>query len=212
MAISIESPRATGKRHDELENEFSRIRSRYEKEEFSHFPAAFALVMSALDARREDFLGHALEALGASNTRNGQFLTPVCVSRMMAACLYPEVDGYAPGQIVKLNDPACGTSVLLIEGAERLISKGVRQGDLFVVAGDIDLRACDASYVQLSLLGYPAIVQHADALAMQRLSRDRYTPGYFLHRFPMRRATFAPDAEAETTSRGAPQQMELFAS
>ena len=31
-----------------------------------------------------------------------------------------------------------------------------------------------------------AIVQHMDALAMKRLSPDRYTPGYFLHRFPMR--------------------------
>lgn len=187
MAIAIESPMTTGKRHDELEDEFSRIRSRYEKEEFSHFPAAFALVMSALDARREDFLGHALEALGASNTRNGQFLTPVCVSRMMASVLYPKLDDYEPGQITKLNDPACGTSVLLIEGAERLISQGVRQDDLLVIAGDIDGRACDASYIQLSLLGYPAIVQHMDALERKRYSPDRYTPGYFLHCMPMRR-------------------------
>ena len=200
----------------DIEREYAEIRERYTADEFAEFPKALALTVAALEAAREDFLGHALEALGASNTHNGQFLTPVCVSRMMAACLYPELDNYAPGQIVKLNDPACGTSVLLIEGAERLISQGVRQGDLLVIAGDIDLRACDASYVQLSLLGYPAIVQHADALAMKRLSRDRYTPGYFLHRFPMRRGTIASDAEAgapkPTTSCGTPQQMELFAS
>ena len=187
MALSIEG--ATLVLADtlaDIEREYGEIRARYSADEFAEFPKALALTVAALEAAREDFLGHALEALGASNTKNGQFLTPVCVSRMMAACLYPKLDNYTPGEIVKLNDPACGTSVLLIEGAERLISQGVRQGDLLVIAGDIDLRACDASYVQLSFLGYPAIVQHADALAMSRISRDRFTPGYFLHRMPMR--------------------------
>ena len=50
---------------------------------------------------------------------------------------------------------------------------------------------------------------------MKRLSRDRYTPGYFLHRFPMRRGTFAAtDAEEATKPSpcGKPMQMELFAS
>ena len=218
MSIAIEGVTLVlGDAHAEMEREYAEIRARYTADEFAEFPKALALTVAALEAAREDFLGHALEALGASNTHNGQFLTPVCVSRMMAACLYPSLDNYTPGQIVKLNDPACGTSVLLIEGAERLISQGVRQGDLLVIAGDIDLRACDASYVQLSLLGYPAIVQHADALAMKRLSRDRYTPGYFLHCFPMRRGTFASDADADaeepkpTTSCGKPMQMELFA-
>ena len=70
----------------------------------------------------------------------------------------------------------------------RLYAAGVRQGDLLVIAGDLDGRACDASYVQLSLLGYPAIVQHMDALTQRRISPDRYTPGYFLHCLPMRGA------------------------
>lgn len=213
MALAIEGTTIALVLND-IEREYAEIRARYSADEFAEFPKALALTVAALEAAHEDFLGHALEALGASNTHNGQFLTPVCVSRMMASILYPKLDNYTPGQIVKLNDPACGTSVLLIEGAERLISQGVRQVDLLVIAGDIDLRACDASYVQLSLLGYPAIVQHADALAMKRLSRDRYTPGYFLHCFPMRRGAFASDAEEPkpTASCGAPQQMELFAS
>ncbi len=191
MALAIEGATIIDpKLRDEIEDEYAGIKARYSADEFAEFPKVMAYTFSALETAREDFLGHSLEALGASNTRNGQFLTPVCVSRMMASVVYPEpAADYAPGKIVSLSDPACGTSVLLIEGAERLISQGVRQGDLLVIAGDIDLRACDASYVQLSLLGYPAIVQHADALAMKRLSRDRYTPGYFLHRFPMRRGT-----------------------
>lgn len=73
----------------------------------------------------------------------------------------------------------------------------MRQSDLLLIAGDIDHRACDISYIQLSLLGYAAVVQHADALAMKRISPDRYTPGYFLHSMPMRRPFAAPRAETE---------------
>ena len=188
FAIAIESPLMMGERHAELEREYAAIESAYTSDEFQHFKRAFAIVADALTAKREDFLGHALESLGAANTRNGQFLTPVPVSRLCARFTATKPLDYKPGQIVKINDPACGTSVLLIEGAENLIAEGVRQADVLVLAGDIDSRACDASYVQLSLLGYPAIVQHADALAMKRISPDRYTPGYFLHCMPMRRA------------------------
>ena len=186
FAIAIESPLTFGGRREHLEAEYEQIRGRYDADEFAHFPRAFAIVAAALEEKREDFLGHALEHLGASNTRNGQFLTPVSVSRLCARFSATKPLDYEPGNIVKINDPACGTSVLLIEGAENLIAEGVRQADVLVIAGDIDARACDASYVQLSLLGYPAIVQHADALAMKRIFPDRYTPGFYLHSMPMR--------------------------
>ncbi len=184
MAICLESPLVIGERHAELEKEYAQIKGRYE-DEFVHFPIALALVQMALEKSREDFLGHALEELGAANTRNGQFLTPVCVSRMMAMVNLAGFE-HTPGEVVKLADPACGSSVLLIEGAERLIAQGARQGDIVLVAGDVDGRACDISYVQLSLLGYAACVQHMDALAQKRYSPDRYTPGWYLHGMPMR--------------------------
>lgn len=225
MAIALESPLVFGDRRRHIEAEYEQIRARYSADEFAHFPRAFAIVQNALELRREDFLGHALEHIGAANTRNGQFLTPVCVSRMMArASCANAPEGYKRGDIVKLSDPACGSSVLLIEGAEALRAAGVAQGDVFIHAGDIDGRACDISYIQLSLLGYPAIVQHADALAMKRISPDRYTVGYFLHRYPMRmagRRNFSPvesapspsgsGAAEESTSNKSTIQMELFA-
>ena len=184
MAIAIEVSTHLGS-VDALEGEYAQIKARYEPAEFEHFYQAFALVMTALERHREDFLGHALEELGASNTRNGQFLTPVCVSRLMAKVNCRGLE-YTPGKVIRLSDPSCGSSVLLIEGAEQLIADGVRQSDLLLIAGDIDHRACDISYIQLSLLGYAAVVQHMDALAMKRISHDRFTPGYFLHSMPMR--------------------------
>ena len=185
MAIALESPFTLGERKKALEAEYAQIKGRYEPNEFAHFPRALSIVYLALERRREDFLGHALEALGAANTRNGQFLTPVCVSRMMAQVGLQWLET-RPGEIIRLSDPSCGSSVLLIEGAEKLLADGVRQSDLVLVAGDIDGRACDISYIQLSLLGYAACVQHMDALSQRRISPDRYTPGWYLHSMPMR--------------------------
>ena len=185
-ALAFESPLTLGERRKAIEAEYAQIKGRYTEDEFVHFPIALAMVQMALEKRREDFLGHALEELGAANTHNGQFLTPVCVSRMMAAVNCRGLD-YAPGKIIMLSDPSCGSSVLLIEGAEAMIADGIRQADILVLAGDIDGRACDISYVQLSLLGYAAVVQHMDALAQRRISPDRFTPGYYLHCMPMRR-------------------------
>ena len=186
MAICLESPLVRGERHAELEKEYAQIKGRYTEDEFVHFPIALAMVQMALERKREDFLGHALEALGAANTRNGQFLTPVCVSRMMAQVGLRGLES-EPGEVVRLSDPSCGSSVLLIEGAEKLLADGIPQRDILLIAGDIDGRACDISYVQLALLGYAAVVQHMDALAQRRISPDRYTPGYYLHGMPMRR-------------------------
>ena len=186
MAIALESPFALGERRKAIEAEYAQIKSRYSEDEFIHFPIALAMVQMALERKREDFLGHALEELGAANTRNGQFLTPVCVSRMMAQVGLRGLE-YKPGEVVRLSDPSCGSSVLLIEGAEKLLADGIPQRDILLIAGDIDGRACDISYVQLALLGYAAVVQHMDALAQRRISPDRYTPGYYLHGMPMRR-------------------------
>ena len=189
MAIAIEVATRLDSA-DALEGEYAQIKAKYEPDEFAHFYRAFALVMNALQRAREDFLGHALEELGASNTRNGQFLTPVCVSRLMARVNCQGIE-YTPGQIV-------------------------RQGDIYLVAGDIDHRACDISYIQLSLLGYAACVQHMDSLANKRLSPDRFTPCYYLHgvNFRLPRAVSACSGsnsqEAARGSRPQYQQLDLF--
>lgn len=172
----------------EVEADFGRTRKNYTDEQYKVMQQAFAIVAQYLEDHREEFLGMVLEEIGASNKHNGQFLTPQCVSRFMAkiSAIDTDVANHKPGEIITLNDPACGASVLLIEGAEQLRQAGIPQGDIFVIAGDIDRRACDMSYIQLSLLGYAAKVEHMDALSMTVYSPPRYTIGYFMHAFPMR--------------------------
>lgn len=186
MAIALESPQVRQERHDELEKEYAQIKSRYTEEEFENFPRAMAIVTERLEAEREDYLGHVLELLQGTNVRNGQFFTPQVVAEFCAKISAVKPADYKPGRIITLNDPACGASVLMIAGAEELMRQGVQQSDILIDVGDVDGRACDISYVELSLLGYAAVIRHQDALSRQRYSPDRYTIGYYLHSMPFR--------------------------
>lgn len=164
------------------EGRFKSIISRYDDEEQIVFHRLLAIVIEALEIRRESFLGPILEEIGAANTRNGQFLTPASVAKMMGRITTDDmIRNHVKGELITLNDPACGAGVLLIEGAENLVQNGVSQRDIMIYAGDIDQRACDMAFIELSLLGYAARVEHLDALSMTPYSRPRWTIGYFLH-------------------------------
>ncbi len=184
MALAIQKPLALSG-GDEIEAEWQRIRDRYSDGEYAHIATAFGLLMDALEEKREEFLGHVMErCFGATNQHAGQFLTPVSVAGMMGRIVSEE----PRDEIVTLHDPCCGCGVLVIEGAEKLLERGWEQRNILIDVGDIDIHALDMCYVQLSLLGFAAVVHHRDALRMKALSPDRFTPGYYIHAIPMRRA------------------------
>ena len=169
-------------------------RGRYAVEVFADMVRAMAICFEAplaLGERHEELEKEYAQIKGRY-TEDEFVHFPIALAMVQMALERHREDGcqgieYTPGKIISLSDPSCGSSVLLIEGAEKLLADGVRQADILIQAGDIDGRACDISYVQLSLLGYAAVVQHMDALAMRRISPDRFTPGYYLHCMPMRR-------------------------
>lgn len=184
MAAALE--KATAHDPDEVEKRYMSYASRYTKDELAHLAKMLVIVVNALEHQRESFLGPVLEDVGAANTRNGQFLTPNDVAKVMAMCNLDRCV-HTPGKVVTVNDPACGAGVTLIAQGEMLLhEKHVPQGNIYIVGGDIDLRACDMTYIELTLLGYAARVDHMNALTMEVLSPSRYTLGYFLHSMPMR--------------------------
>lgn len=186
MAQTLWRPLA-GADGEAVEKDWRRTRQKYDDEAYGHITAAFSELLTALEVRREEFLGIILEHIGAANTHNGQFLTPQCVATLMARVTgEPIAKNHKPGEVITLNDPACGASVLLIEQAEQLRNDGVPQRDILIYAGDIDQRACDISFIELSLLGYAARIDHRDGLALKEYSKPRYTVGYFLHGMPLR--------------------------
>ena len=172
------------------EETYMQYAARYTHGEMQHMAALMSIVVEALEKRRESFLGPVLEDIGAANTRNGQFLTPNDVAKLMAE-IGMDRHKRTPGKIVTVDDPACGAGVTLIAQGEAMLRHGYHQSDILITGGDIDRRACDMTYVELTILGYAGIVRHENALTMEKLSPDRYTFGYFLHGMPMRRGRAA---------------------
>lgn len=180
-ACEIRAPLAiSGK--SEIVADWKRTRANYTDEEYAFLVEASQILIASLETRREEFLGACMEELGATNTHNGQFLTPVSISLLLGRILLDNPQD----EVIKLHDPCCGAGVLLIEGAEVAIKRGWKQHNLCIVASDIDSRACDMCYTQLALLGYAGVVRRMDALLQEQYGQPMYTPGWYLHGFPMR--------------------------
>ena len=177
---------ATAPDREQAEKAYRVHADRYNEGEMAHVEKMCEIVVRALQVRRESFLGQILEDVGAAAKHNGQFLTPADVANLMARINADGVD-YTPGKVIRVSDPACGAGVTLIAQGEALMTeKHVPQRDIFISGGDIDKRACDMTFIELSLLGYAARVDHLNSLTMQELSPSRYTLGYFLHDMHMR--------------------------
>lgn len=172
-----------------VEDEFAKIRDSYTKDEYKLIQESFAQLAIGLQKSPRDFLGIVLEELACNWTELGQFFTPACVARVMANLTFDDefVKNHKRGEIITLNDPACGAGVLLIEQAMDLIQKGIPQGDILVFAEDLDPLSFTIVYTQLSLLGIAGICTRRNTLSLQIFEGPWYTVGYFLHRMPMRR-------------------------
>ena len=186
MALTLRSPLLLEPcEKEECERQFSDIEERYSEERLQ-MSKLFAIVMQALEDSQTDFLGGVMERIGASNLGTDQYLTPTPVSSMMARVLAHPTD-YKPGQIVTMSDPSCGASVMLIESARKFVEAGGCRSDVLLLADDLDANAFNISFVQLSLLGWAAVVRRMDSLSGKVYEGPWYTPGYFLYCMPMRR-------------------------
>lgn len=174
------------KRYEEVEKSHIEIMRRYSDADKGHFKNLSFIVNEALLARRESFLGPVLEEIGASNKANGQFLTPPPLAKL---CASVNMNGFThePGKVELISDAACGAGVMLIAQGEAMREAGVPMKDILLEGGDIDGRACDITFIELTCLGFAGIIRHMDALSGKRYAPDRYTIGFFLHGMPLRR-------------------------
>ena len=127
----------------------------------------FAITTMALDENPEqDFLGGLFMKLNLGNHWKGQFFTPYCVCKTMAAINSVELEEkIADKGWVSVNDCACGAGATLIAMANTLKNNGVNyQNHALFVAQDIDRVAGLMCYIQLSLLGCPGYVVIANSL------------------------------------------------
>jgi len=146
------------------EDHYLNIVKRYTKDEVDKIAELFALTVRALeDNRHQDFLGQLYMESGFGDNRKGEYFTPYEIAEFMAQLTDNGINdcGY-----VTVNDPACGSGVMLIAYANRLLESGINPHfRLLVVANDINPCVALMCYIQLSLLGCAGYVCIRDTLA-----------------------------------------------
>lgn len=166
-----------GKNHDDREAEYAKCIERLGGVE--NAAKLFAIIVEAFEENPEqDFLGGLFMKLNLGNHWKGQFFTPYCVCKTMAAInsVFLE-DTIKEKGWVSVNDPACGAGATLVAMANTLKEHNVNyQNHALFVAQDIDRVAGLMCYIQLSLLGCPGYVVIADTLCNPLTGRNALFP------------------------------------
>ena len=182
-AISL-SNAVDGVHWDAREKRYLEIVGRYQPDEVARFPKMLGHLALSLQTAFHDALGSLFMAMELGDAWKGQFFTPYSVSRAMAAMTLSDAGSLIDRQgFVTVADPAAGGGAMMIAAADVLQEAGYTYQDvLHVTAQDIDATAVTMSYVQLALLGIPAVVRHGDSLKME--VRDYWvTPAHVLGRW-----------------------------
>ena len=176
------------------ENEYLKTVRQYDKNERNDIPMLLALTTKALcDNPVQDFLGTLFMELELSNHWKGQFFTPYSVADMMTHVTTGDGESVkekvSQEGYISVNDPACGSGVMLIAFANRCRELGLDPSkDVLLVGQDIDETAALMCYIQMSLLncaGYVAVgnsltepVKGTPLRPVYKRENLWFTPGY----------------------------------
>ncbi|AIN62209.1 MULTISPECIES: N-6 DNA methylase [Providencia] len=180
-AISLEN---SVKQCPELEQTYFNVIARYERADLDAFAKLLALCVNALDQQATDFLGTVFMSLELGEGAWGQFFTPFHVSQLMSDLIIGDC-----GAIIEQNgyisvcEPTCGAGGMVIACANAVLQQGYNsQTQMIAVCTDIDEVAARMCYIQLALLGIPAIVNIGNSLTLD-VRQTLYTPMLMLNSF-----------------------------
>lgn len=171
---------------DGREERYMAIIGRYTSEEAQAFKRCFHFLVEIMSAGYGDYLGHLYMSLDMGNSDMGQYFSPYDLSLLLAKAMVTEnaIQEQVNGRgFVSLYEPSVGGGGMVIGAAEVMADLGFNpQQQLHVTCQDLDITAVHMTYLQLSLLGIPAVVIHGDTLRMETRS-VWYTPFHILHRW-----------------------------
>lgn len=168
---------------DERVKKYQDIAKNYTAEQLNSCAEIMALVTSALEKKREDVFGRLYMELGFGDKLKAQEFTPTGISNLMARLSFDEKsvkNALKKEGFVMVEDSSCGGGSTLIQAVETLTEMGVNpNSQILIFANDLDFNAVAMCYVQLSLLGVPAVIKHQDTLTLETYSAW-YTPFFVL--------------------------------
>jgi len=165
--------------HERREAEYMQIVERHGKQTMESFKAMLFQLVEALTGEPDDVLGGVYMALELGNDHRGQFFTPTSISELVSQLSLDPADMRAEVERVgfmTINDPAIGGGAMMIPMVSAMLQAGLSPSQHLHVTGiDIDASVLRMAYVQLSLLGVPAVLWVGDTLRME-MREDWYTP------------------------------------
>lgn len=174
------------KQAKEREERYMQIITPYNTKEVLKFAEIMSLLAIELEKEPQDVLGKVFMELELGNKWKGQCFTPQPLADTLARLTFKEEEIKEKGFITAL-DPAVGGGVTMIALVKEMLRRGYNpQKQLLVVCGDVDSKAVHMTYIQLSLLGIPAVVKNQDTLTGDLMS-TWYTPMYILDLWKFRR-------------------------
>lgn len=168
------------------EQEYLKIMGQYNAEEREIFPkmlAEIALEMQPAKGEKPryyDVLGELFSGLELHDSWKGQFFTPQAVSNVMAlVTLGANEEQIAKHGYISTLEPCIGGGANVIGLVNAMFQLGYNPCKQLVVTGyDLDARCIHMSYVQLSLIGVPAMIQRRDTLSGETYGDYWYTPSF----------------------------------
>ncbi|EGF9691646.1 DUF1738 domain-containing protein [Salmonella enterica] len=181
-------------RDEAFEADYMQRVGRYSREDANNMSCLLAEVIQGLEFCPTDFLGQIFMNLELGNARHGQFFTPYHVSHMMAQMtLNDGLSVLTSGErdFITVSDPACGAGGMIVAMTEAMLEAGFNpQKQMVAYCVDIDPVAAMMCYIQLSLMGIPAIVAIGNSLTVE-IKREMATPmfvlGHWHHRWQSER-------------------------
>lgn len=209
MAALAIANRSGNPNSEAREARYMEVIGRYGREEAQRFPSLLAHITQLLTTRMQDAFGKIWGELELGSTWKGQFFTPYEVSLTIAKMTLHDVQDFIDRHgFVTICEPACGPGGMIVAAAECLRDLGIDyQQRMHATLVDIDPRCAWMAYIQMSLLGIPAIVQVGNSLALT-VSDTFYTPAHIQGGWSARLR--AHHAENDARER-APQLLQLGA-
>ena len=150
------------KLREKREDRYEQILKKYSGLEAQEiFSEAFAQLVELATEEIRDILNEIYMSSGMGNKATGQFFTPFNISRLNAKLSL----NHYKGEVIKLNEPTCGSGGMIIACAKELQEMGYNyQNKMKVVAQDLEFKCVYMCYLQLSLYGIDAVVIQGDTL------------------------------------------------
>lgn len=154
---------------EQLENRYMEIVSTYRnKDTVRAYPELLSIVTEGLWTG-QDALGVIAAELGVLDSGQGQFFTPMEVCRLMSAMTLSDADELiAAHGFITMAEPCAGAGAMLIAAADQLHRQGHDPSrHMLAHATELNRLSYQMTFIQLSLKGIPAYVEHGNTLSLE---------------------------------------------